>query len=88
MKDFKSKAAIITRQLNSRREGEGSSASFNLNMHQDHIIKKLGLQKTIKGHELIIKILLYKILGIKTNDEEMRKQLTKQSSSKNSKSRQ
>lgn len=86
MKEFKEKAAEITKILNNLREGDGSSAMFNLNMHQDYISNKLGLQKRVKGHELIIKILLYKILGIKTNDEEMKKQiqLQKERSSKSS----
>jgi hypothetical protein len=86
MKEFKEKAAKITRVLNNLRDGVGSSATFNLNMHQDYIANKLGLQKRVKGHDLIIKILLYKILGIKTNDEEMKKQikLQKERSSKNS----
>lgn len=77
MKEFKQKAAEVTEALNNTKEGDGSSAIFNLNMHQDFIISKLGLQKRLKGHELIIKILLYKILGLKTTDEEMKKQISK-----------
>ena len=41
MKEFKEKAAEITKVLNSLREGDGSSAMFNLNMHQDYISNKL-----------------------------------------------
>ena len=76
MKEFKQKAAEITERLNNTHEGEGSSAIFNLNMHQDFIVNKLGLVKRLRGHELIIKILLYKILGLKTNDEEMKRQIS------------
>jgi hypothetical protein len=41
-------------------------------MHQDFIINKLGLKKKLKGHDLIIKILLYKILGLRVDEEENR----------------
>lgn len=60
--------------LNKLNKGQGSSAVYNLNMHQDFIINKLGLQKKLKGHELIIKILLYKILGLKMDEEELKTQ--------------
>ena len=86
MKEFKQKAAQQTEILNSKNSGEGSSASFNLNMHQDFIINKLGLVKKLKGHDLIIKTLLYRLLGIKTNDEEMKRQTTKRISSAHRKS--
>lgn len=61
--------------LNKLNEGQGSSAVYNLNMHQDFIINKLGLQKKLKGHDLIIKILLYKILGLKVDEEEIKKHI-------------
>lgn len=77
MKEFRDKAAKVTKELNKINHGVGSSAIYNLNMHQDFIINKLGLQKKLNGHDLIIKILLYKILGLKTNEEEMKKQMNK-----------
>jgi len=75
MKEFRDKAAEVTQELNRINNGDGSSAIYNLNMHQDFIINKLGLKKKLAGHDLIIKILLFKILGLKTNDEEMKKQI-------------
>lgn len=72
MKEYRQKAAQLTSQLNITNPGVGSSAIFNLNMHQDFIINKLGLVKKLKGHDLIIKTLLFKIFGIKTNDEDMK----------------
>lgn len=70
MKEFKDKAASITAKLNQENDGEGSSALYNINMHQDYIINKLGLRKKLTGHDLVIKILLFKILGLTNQEEE------------------
>jgi hypothetical protein len=72
MKVFLDKAKKVTEELNGHNDGQGSSAVYNLNMHQDFIINKLGLKKKLKGHDLIIKILLFKILGLRVDEEEMR----------------
>lgn len=71
MKEFKQKAAEKTTELNRRKPGDGSSAIFNLNMHQDFIVNKLGLIKKLKGHDLIIKTLLFRILGIKSSKKDL-----------------
>ncbi|CAI2387678.1 unnamed protein product [Moneuplotes crassus] len=70
LKEFKDKAASITQRLNQANDGEGSSALFNLNMHQDYIINKLGLKKKLTGHDLVIKILLFKIFGLNKQQQE------------------
>lgn len=77
MKEFKDKAAKVTKELNTINHGDGSSAIYNLNMHQDFIINKLGLKKKMSGHDLVIKILLYKIWGLKANEEKANKDIKK-----------
>ena len=39
LRDFKSKASMITKQLNNLHSGDGSSAVFNLNMYATLYIK-------------------------------------------------
>ncbi|CAI2360050.1 unnamed protein product [Moneuplotes crassus] len=82
LQEFKEKASAITDKMNKINNGDGSSALFNLNMHQDYIISKLGLKKKLTGHDLVIKILLFKILGLTSQNQEESKQKVEQSKPK------